>query len=252
MAIMAASVLCARQEYPEQKQLEEFLRNAKVDSIDKEKAGGRGASWIIKLSLAGDTKQGFFKYVDRPRPTLAPQSYKYELAAYELTKILGVDIVPPVVEREIDGLRGSLQIYLEDCINEEQRQLKKMEPPDVQAFRNAFEEITVFENLTFCPRLESKDILIHKTSWKVCRVDFAEAFQPTSELLPGAAIGRCSRRLYQGLQKIDQKAITVTLEPYLNSDEIKALLDRRSLILNKLQALIKEKGESAVLFDMKK
>ena len=32
--------------------------------------------------------------------------------------------------------------------------------------------------------------------------------------------------------------------------EIKALLDRRAMILDKLKSLIKEKGEAAVLFDI--
>ena len=45
--------------------------------------------------------------------------------------------------------------------------------------------------------------------------------------------------------------IETAMTPYLNPKEIKALLKRRTLILDKLQSLIKEKGEEAVLFDIK-
>jgi hypothetical protein len=110
------------------------------------------------------------------------------------------------------------------------------------------EELNVFENLTYCPR-NMKDILVHRDTWKVCRVDFMEAFDTLSELLPETTISRCSRRLYHAL-RLDPKVIESTIKPYLTSKEIKALLDRRNLILEKLESLIKDKGEAAVLFDI--
>jgi hypothetical protein len=160
-----------------------------------------------------------------------------------------MDIVPPVVETEILGYKGSLQILVEGCFKEMDRRARKMEPPDAKAFENAMEEINVFENLTYCPR-DLKDILVHKDTWKVCRVDFMEAFDTLVEFLPETTISRCSRRLYQGLQ-LDANVIEAAVKPYLTPKEIKALLNRRNMILEKLQGLIKEKGEDVVLFDIK-
>jgi hypothetical protein len=77
-----------------------------------------------------------------------------------------------------------------------------------------------------------------------------EAFDTLSELLPGTTISRCSKRLYQGLQ-LEPKIIETAMKPYLTVKEIQALLDRRNTILEKLQILIKDKGEPAVLFDIK-
>lgn len=254
MAIMGSVSLMADQGTAQQKELEIFLKTAKVVDIEIGGLGGRNEPWRITLNDQKMTRKGIFKYQDRPAPGFFPVSYKREIAAYELTKLFKMDIVPPVVEREITRKndtprKGSLQIMVEDCHNEMDRRARKLEPPDIGAFEKAMEELNVFENLTYCPR-DLKDILIHKDTWKVCRVDFMEAFDTLSELLPETSISRCSRRLYHGL-RLDPKVIESTIKPYLTPKEIKALLDRKALILDKLQSLIKDKGESAVLFDLK-
>ena len=93
-------------------------------------------------------------------------------------------------------------------------------------------------------------MLIHKDTWKVCRVDFAEAFAPEASLLAEADIRRCSKRLYEHLKSVSTKAIEEAVRPHLEGPEIKALLARRKLVLDRIAALIKEKGEEAVLFDI--
>jgi len=237
----------------QQKELETFLKTAKVVNIEIGGLGGRNEPWRITLNDQKMTRKGIFKYQDRPAPGFFPVSYKREIAAYELTKLFKMDIVPPVVEREIlrkndSPRKGSLQIMVEGCVTEMDRRARKLEPPDAKAFENVMEELNVFENLTYCPR-DMKDILIHKDTWKVCRVDFMEAFDTLVEFLPETTISRCSRRLYQGLQ-IEPKIIGAAMKPYLTSKEIQALLDRQNMILDKLKSLIKEKGEAAVLFDI--
>ena len=251
----AAALRLAGQADAEQKELEAYLKKANVGAILKGAQGGRGEGWTISLHDGKTARRGFFKYVDIRRPTNFPISYKYELAAYELTKLLKINIVPPVIEREIQESKGqkrkgSLQIYVEGCMSERDRMLKKIDPPNPQAFADAIEEINVFEILTSCDHLSPRDILIHKDTWRVCRIDFAEAFDPSTELLPEAAIRRCSKRLYKGLLDLSPVDVEVTLKPYLNPREIKGLLDRRNLILEKLKDLIKDKGENAVLFDL--
>lgn len=238
---------------PEPAALERYLRTARIINIAVGASGGRNEPWVVRLTDGQTERNGFFKYQHRPRPNIASVSYKRELAAYELTKILGIDIVPPAVERKITdktlGTRtGSLQIFLEGCITESVRRREKLEPPRPKEFSDALDEIAVFENLTSCPRDDPGDIMIHRDTWKVCRVDFMEAFNPVARLLPRAALVRCSKRLYASLSAVDPKALGAALKPYLDANEIEALLERRRLILEELGRTIKEKGEAAVLF----
>ena len=236
------------QELSEQAELERFLKAAEISEISKGAMGGRSDSWRVELKLNTTFKKGVFKFIDRARPLRLAQSYKYELAAYELSKLLGIDIIPPVVPKTVDKQKGSLQIFMENCITEDKRRPKKLEPPNPKAFNNALEEINVFENLTYCPREDLGDILIHLNTWRVYRVDFMEAFDPLPELLPDVELSRCSIRLYKSLQNVSPKSINLTLSPYLNAAEIASLLERRALILKRLDSLINDKGRDAVLF----
>ena len=41
------------------------------------------------------------------------ESYKTEIAAYELDKLLKMDMVPPTVERQLQGIEGAAQLWVE-------------------------------------------------------------------------------------------------------------------------------------------
>lgn len=227
---------------------ERFLREASVVEIDKERLGGRTNPWLITLTDGTVRARAIFRHVDRRRPHPTPDSYKYDLAAYALSKLLGVEMIPPVVERRIQGREGSLQLFLENCIREKDRKRKKLEPSDPSAFNNALEGVKVFENLVYDECQDADDLYVHRDDWRVCRVDFTEAFVPLPELMPGCSLTVCSRTLYEGLLGLDEAAVHSALGGYLSPDEIEALLVRKGLIIEKIKQLIEAKGEAAVLF----
>ncbi len=229
-------------------ELESFLRKARVVDVKKEVSGGRSRPWIVTLALGAAKQKALFKYFDYRRPQPQPHSYKYELAAYELAKLLGVEIVPPVVERKIDNRTGALQVFLESCVSEQDRRRKKLEPPDPAAYAKAVDGVRVFESLVNDECLNYADLLVHTEDWRLCRVDFSEAFEPSRKLRKDCPITVCSRELYQGLTRLDGAAVGKAMKPYLNEEEIAALLSRRALLAAAIDALIGEKGEAAVLF----
>jgi hypothetical protein len=228
--------------------VEFFLKNAAVVRMRKEAVPGRTAAATLDLDDGEIKRRAMFKTVDTRRPSPLPDSYKYELAAYALDKLLGFEKIPPVTEREIEGIKGSLQIRVENCFGLDEQQRKNLTPPDSQAFVNALEEINVFENLVYNDRKELDDILIQEESWKIFRVDFSEAFSPVPNLIPEQKITRCSKTLFQNLQELPDKVIKARLEIYLNDEEMSALFSRKALIIKILKKLIEEKGEGAVLF----
>lgn len=247
--IMSASQYqMSNQENQKQKEIENYLRTAKIVSTKISPEGGRTAPWQINLDDGKYQRNGFFKYIDRTRPTHLPDSYKYEIAAYELNKLLGLNIVPPVVEREIEGIKGSLQLFLKGYNKESDRKRRNIEPSDPKSFQNALEEINVFEILSYDECKDADDTLVHMEDWKLWRVDFSEAFYPSPELKPGCEITCCSKTLYQNLLKLKNNVIKAKLKPYLNTEEINALLKRKKIILKKIKQLIDEKGEESVLF----
>ena len=228
--------------------MEKVLREAEIEKVEKDRLGGRTGPWLITLHDGAVKQRAVFRHVDRRRPHPTPDSYKYDLAAYVLTRLLGVELIPPVVEREIEKRKGSLQVFLENCIREKDRKRKKLEPPDSKAFSNAIAEIRVLENLTYDECQDTDDLYVHLENWRVCRVDFSEAFAPVPELPPGCGITVCSKNLFEGLLKLDEEAVKLMLGEYMNHEEIGALLARKGLIIERIKTLISEKGEAAVLF----
>lgn len=236
-----------------QKSIENYLKTAQVGPEKWQEVPGRTESWIIYLDDGEIKRRGFFKLTDRPHTHLLPDSYKNEIAAYELSKLLDLHFVPPIVEREINDKRGSLSLFLEGFLREDQRRRRNIEPIDPESFKGTLEELRVFENLTYsrglCQQRALEDIFImQEENWKVWRVDFSEAFNPTLELITDCEITCCSRRLFQNLQKLDSDVVKDKLSPYLGDQEIDALLKRKELIVEKIRKLIEEKGEDSVLF----
>lgn len=232
-----------------QEHWENYLKTAKVVSVEIDPAGGRTQPWKVRLDDGKVSRQAVFKHVNRQRPTLLPDSFQYEIAAYELDKLLDFGRVPPVVERKIKRREGSLQLRLENVRTEKDRAMRNILPPDPEAFANALDDILIFEQLTYCKREDLGDILMGTKDWKAWRVDFSEAFFPSRDLIAEKDIERCSKKLYQNLSNLDEETVRAKLKPYLNEEELGALLGRKHIILNALHQLIQEKGEDAVLFD---
>ena len=156
-----------------------------------------------------------------------------------MSKLLKFPVIPAVVDREIDEMMGSLHLFLEDCFSLNHQQRRGLEPVDPQKFSDALADLAVLENLLFCER-NPEDVYIQESDWKIWRVDFSEAFAPFAELLSEETITRCSKELFQNLQRLEASEMKKVLEPHLSDEEIQALLQRKELVLEKIKQLAQE------------
>jgi hypothetical protein len=215
---------------------EGFLRTAGVLTVIKTKEAGRTEPWTVVLEEGDIVKKALFKYVDRPWPSPLPSSFRYELAAYALSKLLGLEIVPPVVERDIEGVPGSLQIFLENTVSEAVRRIQGPEAlARCEEFRRGLDTVRIFCLLIndACDNLE--DTLVDKETGKVFRVDFSEAFRPVAGLAGNGTALLCPDDLAQKIMSLDDDVVTNALEPYLSGEEIEALLERKEALIELLE-----------------
>jgi hypothetical protein len=202
------------------------------------------------MDYEGIKRGAQFKYIDRPRPEPLADSYKYELPGYELDKYLGLGLIPPVVERTINGSSGSLQIFIEDAFPETVRKTQDLKLGDPKAFERAMADLKVFINLVSdtCGSERDRDILIQRKTERIFAVDFSRAFDPRNEAVPGCEILTCSRSLYGKLLHWDNDKVKALVAPYLNGEETQALQARVGSIFRTIKKQIETRGESAVLF----
>ncbi len=96
------------------KEFEELLENAEVLSI-KEIGSGANNPKRVTLRQGERTLRGLWKPIQRGPKEWAWESYETEVAAYKIDRMLGLDMVPPTVVKEIDGQKGSLQLWVDGC-----------------------------------------------------------------------------------------------------------------------------------------
>jgi len=238
-------------------QIKNFLLTAKVV---KSKPSSKGITHTLQLTLTDGTvtHDASFQAVDEHQAMkqLASgtevgfvDSYKYNIAAYRLAELLGLDDMLPVyVERKWQGNPGSLSWWLPVKMDEEERRKKNLQAPDLDAWNNQMYRIRVFDQLVYDTDANLTNVLIGE-DWKIWRIDFTRAFRSQKDLKdPQANLVRCNRQLLEKLKTLDAKELAEKTKHYLDKDDVKAVMTRRDKIVEHFQKLVAEKGENAVLY----
>ncbi len=236
---------------------EEFLRTARV--VER-KAISEGVTHPERLTLSDDshTLHGVWKTIDvhqigqqrmeRGWEFDFRDSWKSEIAAYELDKLLGLGLVPPTVERRIDGRRGSLQLWVEQAITEDERGRRKLEPPHRPRWNNQLYNLRLFHQLTHNNDFQNvRNVLVDPT-FKVYAIDNSRAFRIQRELMAPDDLQCFSRSVLERLRALDAAQLEARLGPWLDKMQIEGLVARRDAILALADKRVKEKGGGAVLF----
>jgi hypothetical protein len=238
-------------------QIKQFLLKAKVVKSQQSKKGITNP-WRLTLSDGTVTHDASFQAIDEHKTnvTLASgktemnfvDSYKYNIAAYRLAELLGIDDMLPVyVERSWGGNPGSLSWWLPVKMDEEERHKQKLTAPDPDAWNNQMYKVRVLDQLVYDNDPNLTNVLIGE-DWKIWRVDFSRAFRLYKDLRNPGDLERCDRQLFEKLKALDANQLAEQTKHYLNKDEVKAVMARRDKIVEQFQKLIAEKGEKEVLY----
>ena len=84
--------------------------------------------------------------------------------------------------------------------------------------------------------------------WKIWRIDFTRAFRLHNELKDPKDLVQCDRQVLAKLRGLTYEQVLDATKPYLNKDEVKALIARRDKIVVHFDTLVAQKGEDQVLY----
>jgi hypothetical protein len=176
-------------------------------------------------------------------------SWKHEVASYELDKLLGTGLVPPTVERTLDRTKGSLQLWVEGAMTEADRKRKKVDPPDTDAWNRQMYSVRLLHQLTY--NTDSRNIrnVLIDPSFRIYAIDFSRAFMSYPQLPSEKDLTRFSRPVLAALKALDRPTLDARLSPWLTGIQIETLLKRRDKIVALVARLVQERGEAAVLYD---
>ena len=250
------SVIAADEPTLTKEQIKQFLLTAKVVKSQEAK---KGITNTLRLTLTDGTvtHDASFQAVDEHKARMETlrgtelafvDSYKYNIAAYRLAELLGIeDMLPVYVERSWGGKTGSLSWWLPVKMDEVERHKQKLTAPDQDAWNNQMHKIRVFDQLVYDTDANLTNVLIGE-DWKIWRIDFTRAFRLSKDLKDPKDLDRCDRQLLEKLKTLDGNELTENTKHYLSKDEVKALMARRDKIVAQFQKLISEKGEKEVLY----
>jgi hypothetical protein len=237
-------------------QIKQFLATAKVVNSRQSAKGITGTSRLT-LSDGTVTHDASFQAIDEHKSEMKlamntelnfVDSYKYNIAAYALAELIGMDDMLPVyVERKWAGKTGSLSWWLPVKMDEAERHKQKLTAPDADAWNNQMYKIRVFDQLVSDSDPNLTNVVIGE-NWQIWRIDFTRAFRLNKELKSPADLVRCDRQLLEKLKALDANELTEKTKKYLTKDEVKAVMARRDRIVAQFQKMIAEKGENEVLY----
>jgi hypothetical protein len=173
----------------------------------------------------------------------------YNVAGYELAKILELNMVPPYVERKVHGQGASLSWWVNDSMMEMDRKDKHMEPPDLDSWNKQMYAVRVWHQLIYDTDPNLTNILISK-DWQIWIIDCTRAFRIHKDLRDPKDLVQCDRRLLAKLRTLDKSLLKEKLSRWLTNSEIEALAARSAKIVDFFDKEVAAKGEGAVLYDI--
>ncbi|MGD8536398.1 MAG: hypothetical protein PVF66_11165 [Candidatus Aminicenantes bacterium] len=250
-----------KEELTEREKWEKFLEDAAV--ISSEQMQSREAvtnPWELTLEKDGVQKKALWKNASgRMRGFM--ENWKWEIAAYRLDKHLGLDMVPPTVEKRFRGDLGSCQLWIHAKMSLKDKYEKKIKTPSYKVFpwNRALYLQRAFDNLIANEDRHQNQYLITE-DWRMILIDHSRSFRTTKKFTTrliydekykeGARLMKeLPRAFVEKLKAMDQEVVREVVGEYLTDKEIEAVLMRRDLIINWIENRIKEVGEDKVLYD---
>ena len=229
----------------------EFLKTAEV--ID-EKPIGQGINRSLKALLEKDGVRAYaaFREADRTERDayVGGQSYRvfrdsflFEPAAYQLALRIGITNIPPAVRRRVGGRDGSMQIWIEDLLDEEKDGFK---PPNITAWVRQLRDMILLDNLICNVDRNASNILV-TSDYTLAMIDHTRGFQEKTDIMDPERLTVVNQDTWEHFKTLTEQDIRDAVRPYLSPQEMSRLVRRHEVIIEHFEALIEERGEGSVV-----
>jgi hypothetical protein len=250
-------------EIAQREQWEEFLKTA---DIVKSELIGEGVTkpWKLLLKKGAIEKKAAWKNPEEKQGDFV-DSWKYEIAAYRLDKLIGLNMVPITIEREFKGKKGALSLWADSKYSLLDIMENKIRIPD-WALKQTDDTkyITRFWDSLIANDDRTQENVRYTEDWRTILIDHSRAFRSSKEnkekLMFGAngikrkddgspfLIQRVPRALFEKIKALDLAGLKQAAGPYLTAQEVEAIIAREPLLIKEIGEMIKKNGEKNVLY----
>lgn len=224
---------------------ESFLAMARVTAVRGVKVGVTGTRRAT-LSKNGVAHDASIQTIDESMARFESARgvefnfrdyWGYNVAAYRLGLLLGLDNIPPSVARRFGTQPAAFTWWIDDVQMDERTRVKtRVTPPDRTAWTAQIHLMRVFDELIANTDRNQGNILIDG-AWKIWLIDHSRAFRVNDTLRRPAIVLRCERSLFERMKALTPEAIDADVGDVLTKAERAALLKRRDRIVERLESL---------------
>jgi hypothetical protein len=176
-------------------------------------------------------------------------TYRFNIAAYRLARLLQINTVPASVERVVNGKRSAVTWWVDDVqMDEKSRIAHKTMGPDPLRTSNQIQLMHIWDEL-IQNRDRNAGNIIWTNDWTMWLIDHTRAFRLGKELLKPEEVRRCDRGLLARLKALTDDSIEKAVGDSLMLAERRAVLARRDRIVKIIEERIAKFGEAAVLIE---
>ena len=218
-------------------EIEAFLKSAEVVGME-ELSVGVTKPRRAKLAPGGPVDAMAWKPIRPGRYTGYWESYKSEIAAYELDKFFGLGMIPPTVEKRVAGEVGAAVMWASPTQSFKdlggvpgQGKVKGPPPAQIAPWMRQITRAKMFDNLIGNTDPNLGNWLVDP-SWNLILIDHTRAFTSTKNLYH--QLTAVDAELWEKMTALDEASLTTVVGAWLDKDAIKAILERR----NKMQEAI--------------
>lgn len=241
--------------------MERYLREANV--LERREIGsGVTKPFVLELELEGYRKKAAFKTLHDTKFGLTrmdgggaeanfSDSFRYEIAAYRLDRLLGLRLVPVAVRRTLDGDDGAVVEWIEEVINEKERRDRNWKPDDPARLVAQQGLMRLFDALIYNADRHLANILIRTTDGSLHPIDHSRAFR-NERKLPAAYVtapASLPRALLPRLKSLDMETLRREMDGLLTKAQLRGILVRRDRLLEKIEKDRRSYGDEVVFQD---
>jgi hypothetical protein len=253
------------QEIAQRGQWEEYMLSAEIVRAEPLKQGVT-KPWKLFLKQGDVERMAAWKNIDKKLGGGVRDSWKFEIAAYRLDKLIELNTVPPAVEREFRGKAGALSLWVDSKYNLLEIIEQHIKIPE--SAQKHIEDMGYIYRLWCCLIANddpTQENLKYTEDWRMIFIDHSRAFRSDKEYVNRLVFGingikryqadgkpflirRVPRALFERIKGLDSAAIKQAVGPYLNDREIQSVAVRVKLIENEIAEMVKLYGEAEVLY----
>jgi hypothetical protein len=240
-------------------EMEKFLTEGK---IIKKRESSKGVTNAFRVTLSDgavthdaqvqnvDIARAFFEVDPKHTEVNFKDSYRYNVAAYRLAVLLGLDNVPMSVERTVEGKPAAMTWWIDNVMDEGDRQKKKIAQSNPLRAADYYGVMYVFDEL-IQNRDRNQGNIVWAPDSKMWMIDHTRAFRLGKDLQKPGVLSRVERSLFEKLKALDRQAFTESIGKTLTKDEISAVFDRRDQLVKLFDQKIATLGEDKVLYTIR-